>query len=1021
MSEQDKSLFENTAEQKKLSLKDISQKAKHFFTGKKQQEEHHSPEEALSFDIKSITHFYKKNAKWIIPLICILITMSASIYLRTLPLSLPITEGWARNTITNHYQNTIQQQITAQYPNLPAQNTNTLVKKEWEKFQRENKDLLNSQIQQLSDQYKDQFRDEQGTVYLLGLDPYFYYRQVDYIIQNGFPGTEIRNGEIRDQYRLAPLGTASEWNFHNWFGYVLHRVINFFTNAPLMFTFFFVGTIFSALTIIPAFFIGRITTKNNVGGFFTAMVIAVSSFFVARTTGESSDTDVYAVFFPILISWFFLESIHAKNLKQKIIWILLAGISTGIFSFAWSGWWYIADFILATLLLSLLFVFFINWRIVRTIFTTETILHPLYLFLLYLGTSSVSVLFFTSFQEMKRIFFGPFQFISLKAVGVTSLWPNIRTTVAELNAPSFSVVINQLGGTLIFALAILGILLIFFRKEGGKYNNTTLFLFLTIWLTASMFATTKGMRFVLQVTPILAIAFGSFLGITWHYTSQWISNTLKLHSLSTKIIVFLLLGLLLIQPIKDGYSQALNSAPSMNDGWYNAFTKIKNEAPKDAIITSWWDFGHWFKAIADRRVTFDGGSQVGWGAYWVGNSLITTNERSAVGIIRMLNCGQNSAFEELNKVFNDTPTQIDLLHEIILQSKEDAILTLKTNGLRADQIASVIRFTHCDAPPDYFITSEDMVGKAGVWGHFGSWDFKKAVMYQKTKDFSPEDAVSYLVSTFNLSEQNARQISAEIKSTEADRWIAPWPGYLSNPQPCTRVGKSLHQCTANVQGQNIPFRVNTEAGDILFENNVNARPNSIVYPTKTDVVIKEFPGQNTGFSLVFVPNGDSFFYIMADPRQAEGMFTRLFFLDGHGLQCFKKFDQQRSTTGEKIVTWKVDFTCSEKNKAYDLSRQEVRASHILISTQQRSEQEALQIANDLLSNLTTDNFADYATQYSDDPGSKNNGGDVGWFTTGQMVPEFEQAAFSSEKGKISAPVKTQFGYHIIFVTDKREE
>ena len=582
MSDQDKNLFDGTEEQKQLSLKDLSQKAKNFFTGKKHheegnQEQKSSNEHALSLDIKSIASFYKKNAKWIIPLICILITMSVSIYLRTLPLSLPITEGWAQNTISNHYQNIIQQQVRSQYPNLPEQNVNTMVGNEWKKFQQENKDLISSQTKQLVEQYKDQFRDDQGTVYLLGLDPYFYYRQVYYVLQNGFPGTEIRDGEIRDQYRLAPLGTTSEWNFHNWFGSVLHRFINIFIDAPLMATFFFVGTIFSALTIIPAFFIGRIITKNNIGGFFTALLLAVSSFFVARTTGESSDTDVYAVFFPVLITWFFLQSVYARNLKQKLIWISLAGLSTGVFSFAWSGWWYIADFILASLLLYMIYVLIINWKTIRTTLTTDTILHPLYTFFLYLATACVSVLFFTSLQEMKRIFFGPFQFMLLKAVAVTSFWPNIRTTVAELNVPSFSTVLNQLGGTLIFSLAILGILFILLRKEENKYCRISLFLFLTIWFVASLFATTKGMRFVLQATPILAIAFGSFLGITWQYVSQWLSKGLKLHLFPTKIVVLLLLGLFLIEPIKDGYSQAFNSAPSMNDGWYDLLTKINNE------------------------------------------------------------------------------------------------------------------------------------------------------------------------------------------------------------------------------------------------------------------------------------------------------------------------------------------------------------------------------------------------------------------------------------------------------------
>jgi peptidyl-prolyl cis-trans isomerase C len=90
---------------------------------------------------------------------------------------------------------------------------------------------------------------------------------------------------------------------------------------------------------------------------------------------------------------------------------------------------------------------------------------------------------------------------------------------------------------------------------------------------------------------------------------------------------------------------------------------------------------------------------------------------------------------------------------------------------------------------------------------------------------------------------------------------------------------------------------------------------------------------------------------------------------------------------------------------------EVHAAHILVKNEKRAKEVLDKIDKGM-------SFSEAARKYSDCPSSRN-GGDLGWFTKGKMVPEFEKVAFEGEKGKILGPVKSQFGYHLIKVMDKR--
>jgi peptidyl-prolyl cis-trans isomerase D len=118
----------------------------------------------------------------------------------------------------------------------------------------------------------------------------------------------------------------------------------------------------------------------------------------------------------------------------------------------------------------------------------------------------------------------------------------------------------------------------------------------------------------------------------------------------------------------------------------------------------------------------------------------------------------------------------------------------------------------------------------------------------------------------------------------------------------------------------------------------------------------------------------------------------------------------------------------ETNKARFISKQEERkASHILITAAKDASAADKKAAEDKAKGLFAElqknpkRFAELAKANSQDPGSGANGGDLGFFGRGQMVPPFEQAAFGAKKDEILAPVLSDFGYHIIVVTDIKPE
>ncbi|RXI99883.1 foldase [Anaerobacillus alkaliphilus] len=139
------------------------------------------------------------------------------------------------------------------------------------------------------------------------------------------------------------------------------------------------------------------------------------------------------------------------------------------------------------------------------------------------------------------------------------------------------------------------------------------------------------------------------------------------------------------------------------------------------------------------------------------------------------------------------------------------------------------------------------------------------------------------------------------------------------------------------------------------------------------------------------------------------------FLSFLNTQGFSSIEDFRNLVMQHLVVQKVAsegavVTEEEVRAEYEAGR-ELEASHILVQD--------LETAEEILAKLNQgEDFAELAQEYSIDPGSGAAGGSLGSFERGRMVPEFEQAAFSLAVGEISDPVQSDFGYHIIKVTER---
>ncbi len=826
-------------------------------------------------------------------------------------------DEWARDAVQSTYLEQIKTGINKQHPNLPNEKKNKLINEELEKALIERKSVIEEQTNVLSKIFRSQFQYEHdGTpyLYMYDVDPYVFLRYAENYIERGHIADKIIEGRHIDTHQFAPVShEITPKTLHPYVLAYIHKIFSLFSkDIPIMQSTAYMPIIFMALSLIPAFFIAK-NFAGNIGGFVAATMLAVHPALLSRTYWSLADTDSYSTFFPLTITWIFLLAVYSNRAKKANSYMAIAGFLTGVYAVAWGGWWHIFYFILSTLGIYLIYLI-----IIRRYFNqpkSAGIRNTIMLMGSYILFTTIFFSILVSFEGFYKSLFGPFIVFLIKPIAHASLWPNVYTSVEELKRLSFKFILAMFGGIPLL-ISVLGIGFSLFKKDANGKRDVRLAILLIIWIFSTIYAITRGRRFSMLVVPAFSIGLGIAAGVLFQSFAEFCKKRFSVNKIwSGAVLLGIFYALVFIIPVTASYDFIKTASPLINDAWWNALAEIKNNSSENAIITSWWDFGHYFKYSADRPVTFDGGSQNTPLAYWVGRMLLTDDEKEAVSILRMLDCGIYIGLEVLDNETGFTPKSMEILDKISMIERENAKEILNKYGILDSKADEILRYTHCNPPEAFLITSDDMINKAGVWARFGNWDLKNADLWLNVRKMERDKAINYLMEKYNDTRENAVKLYSKARKikneAEASEWISSTTGFASKDTAECGIEGNKIACKNGLVIENEIPSINTPNGRSYLKSYSYIDKNK---KFKTKVRGIDYYGKpEIELSAILIPEQDRLSSILADPPLEKSMFSLLYFYQGHGLKHFKRFKAERQQTGGMIYVWKVDWNGSEEN------------------------------------------------------------------------------------------------------------
>ncbi|MBQ2613222.1 MAG: peptide transporter [Methanobrevibacter sp.] len=350
-----------------------------------------------------------------------------------------------------------------------------------------------------------------------------------------------------------------------------------------------------------------------------------------------------------------------------------------------------------------------------------------------------------------------------------------------------------------------------------------------------------------------------------------------------KYIAIALIVLALVSPTVCGaYITANQVVPGTNDAMWNSMTWINQNTENNTVITSWWDFGYLFEIAADRQVTFDGGSQSGDRAFWLGQAMTTSDLQYSAGIFRMLDSSGTKPQQDLYNVTGDYGKTTEILKEILPMTAKNASDTLVNKyHLTNEQAQEVVNGTHPANPrPVTFVASSDMLQKAGWWSYFGDWNFTN----QSSKNYN-----------YHVPNQ---QITVE-PGTTGKLSLYNNSGLLVNA--VIQRGTGNNSTTAYTEA------INTYNNSAIILNGTPYNPLNISHMIVIEdgyLVKNESVGdvKDANYTLFLMGEKNKYTPILMDNKLSNSMFTQLYLLGGANQNIYEMVHMENG-----VSLWKINF------------------------------------------------------------------------------------------------------------------